>query len=315
MTTPTRFVLLGACGVLCGGLAVGAVAFVQGGFPALERPPSVPSELRYFPAAASVVAYADIQGVMASDLRRRFRHAAPESEGQRDFESRTGIDLERDITQVVACLVPGVGEPVGLVVATGRFEAERLEQLAQDHGGTAEEYHGVRVVTRPSQGRELAMAFLEPGVLALGSISVVRQAIDTPGGPGVTSNERLMGLMTEIEAGSNAWLIARMDDPASLAWLPDHVQTQVPPIEAFAIGSRINGGLSGRVMAEGRDEQATQNLSDVLQGFLALARMQGAARPELAPMLDAFQLTMTDRRVMLSFDLPPDLFDMAMPQR
>ena len=158
------------------------------------------------------------------------------------------------------------------------------------------------------------MAFLEPGVLALGSTSVVRQAVDAPGAD-VRSNEPLMGLMTEIEGGSNAWLVARMDDPASLAWLPDRVQTQVPPLEGFAIESRLNGGLTGRITAEGRDEQATQNLTDVVQGFLALARMQGGSRPELTPILDGFELTRTERRVTLSFNLPPDVLESMIPQR
>ena len=314
MSKPTRLVLLGACGVLFAGLAVGAVAFVQGGFSGQLETPAIPDELRYFPSTASVVAYADVRGVMASDVRQRFRDSAREAEGQREFESRTGIDLERDVDQVVACLIPGVGEPDGLVVATGRFQPDRLEQLAQEHGGTAEEYRGVRVISRPTGDRDLAMAFLEPGVLALGSTSVVRQAVDAPG-TDVTSNERLMGLMTEIDGGSNAWLIARMDDPDALSWLPDRVQTQVPPLEAFAIGSRLNGGLSGRITAEGRDEQATQNLTDVVQGFLALARMQTGSRPELASVLDGFELSRTERRVILSFNLPPDVFQTVTPAR
>ena len=146
----------------------------------------------------------------------------------------------------------------------------------------------MQVVTRPTGERDIAMAFLEPGVLALGATSVVRRAIDTPSGADVTSNQRLMDLVSEIQSGSNAWLVARMDDPAALAWLPDRVQSQVPALEAFALGGRVNGGVSGRITAEARDEQASQDLTDVLQGFLALARMQSGTRPELATVLDGF---------------------------
>ena len=136
MTKPTRYIVVGGCGILVAGLAAGTVAFVQGGFQGLTGAATIPNELRYFPDSANVVAYADIRGVMASDLRRRFREATPESEGQREFESQTGIDLEQDIDQVVACLVPGSGEPEGLLIASGRFETDQLTQLARQHGGT-----------------------------------------------------------------------------------------------------------------------------------------------------------------------------------
>jgi hypothetical protein len=315
MTTPTRYVLFGSGCILALGLVAGAVAYVEGGFPALARMQSAPEELRYFPASASVVAYADVHGVMTSELRQRLREAGPPSQGQRDFQSRTGIDIEKDVDRIVVCLVPGPGEPEGLMIVTGRFEPQGLEALAEAHGGTAEEYHGVRVVTRPMSDRDLAMAFLEPGVIAIGSTPTVRQAIDAPVGGDVTSNEPLMDLMGEIQSGSNAWLIARLDDPASLAWLPDRVQSQVPALDAFALAGRVNGGVSGRITAEARDEQAGQDLSDVVQGFLALARMQGGNRPELTPMLEGLQLTRTGRRVTLSFDLSPNVVEMAIPQR
>ena len=315
MTTSTQYVLLGGCGVLVVGLVAGATAYVAGGFPTVAQAQAVPAELRYFPANASVVAFADVRGVMASDLRRRLRDSTGRSDGQREFESRTGIDIEQDVDQIVACLVPGPGEPEGLVIATGRFESERLEALAQQQGGTIEDYRGVRVVTRPTNDRDMAMAFLEPGLVALGSTPTVRQAIDTPARGGVTSNERLMELMSEIESGSDAWLIARMDDPESLAWLPDGIQSRVPALVAFALDGRVNGGFSGRITAEARDDQASQDLSDVVQGFLALARMQGGSRPELASALNGLQITRLGRRVTLSFELPPDVLEMAIPER
>lgn len=201
------------------------------------------------------------------------------------------------------------------MIATGRFEHTRLEALAEAHGGAVEVYRGVRLLTRPLSDRDLAMAFLEPGVVALGSTASVRQAIDTPAGGDVTSNERLMDLMAEIQSDNNAWIIARMDDPATLGWLPDRIQSQVPSLDAFVLGSRVNGGVRGRFTAEARDDQASQDLSDVIHGFLALARMQGGSRPELTSLLDSLHLTREGRRVTLSFELPPDVLEMALPPR
>ena len=56
------------------------------------------------------------------------------------------------------------------------------------------------------------------------------------------------------------------------------VAGQIPAVRWFSASGHINGGLRGTIRAEARDEQAGQNLRDVVQGFLALAKMQ--AEPE-----------------------------------
>ena len=200
-------------------------------------------------------------------------------------------------------------------MASGRFDSGRLEGLALEQGGTVEEYRGTRLVLRATGDNELAMAFIEPGLVALGSSGVVRRTIDLPAGGDVTSNPPMMDLLTHVQEGSNAWVIARFDDPAQMAWLPEEVQTRIPPMAAFAVGGHVNGGVRGTVTAEAHDEQAGQNLSEVVQGFLALARLQGGSQPQLSSVLDAFQLTSVGTTVTLSFDLPPEVLEMAFPEQ
>jgi hypothetical protein len=73
-------------------------------------------------------------------------------EGQAEFERETGINLEHDIDHVVAFLVPTERQPryTGMVLASGRFDAVRLEGLAREHGGEVEQYKGKRLVKRVS---------------------------------------------------------------------------------------------------------------------------------------------------------------------
>ena len=307
MTVQTRYALVGASGVLALGLAGGLVAYLQGGLP-IASAQTRPDAFRYVPAAANVVAFANVRDVMYSDFRQQMREFVPDGAGQAEFQERTGINLEDDIDTVVACLVPrGSEDPQGLVVLNGRFDVARLEALAREHGGTVSEYQGRRMLTTTQGDDTLAMAFVEPGVVALGSDALVREAIDLPStGNDVTSNTRLMGLLSNIDAGSNAWAIGRLDGPGATDWLPDEVETQIPQVAAFAVGGRVNGGLSGTVMAEARDEAAGQNLRDIIQGFLALARMQTSSRPELASLLDSFQLSAVGTNVSLSFALPTE---------
>lgn len=314
MNTRTRYVLLGGAGVMAVGLAGGLAAWVSSGLPSRVLAQERPDELRYVPPEATVLSFADVRGVMDSDLRRRVRETWPELDGQREFQQQTGIDIERDIDYVVAGLVPdgdASNRWSGVAILAGRFDEERLEALALEHGGAASDHRGRRLLTH-AEG-PVAMAFLEPGVAAIGSLSLVRRTIDLPAaGRGVDSNDSLMGLLDHVDRDSTAWAVGRLDDAAGGAWLPD--QMAAADVAAFALGSRVNGGVSGTLTAEARDEETGRNLRDLLQGFLALARLQAGSRPELAGLLDSIRLTSAGPNVTLGFDLPADAVLELLPE-
>ena len=319
MTRQTSYFMFGAAGVLVLGLCVGLVAYYGGGLPTLTASVAGPEELQYIPADATVVAYADIRDVMLSDFRQRVRDLEPDRDAQREFEQRTGINLEDDIDYVVSSVNPrsGQDEPGGVVFLRGRFNQVQLEALAREQGGTVEEYRGTRVwfSQRRDQGEPApAGAFLEPGLVALGDEASVHQAIDLQsGGLNVTANDELMALLGRIESGSNAWAVGRFDEPTMQALLPDQVVSQIPGLTQFSAGVRINGGISGTLTADARDDEAGQNLRDVLTGFLALARMAAGSRPELQPLLDSFQLSGVGTTVTMSLWLPSEVIELLLP--
>lgn len=315
MTTRTRYVLLGGAGVMAVGLAGGLAAWVSSSLPSLVLAQERPDELRYVPPEATMISFADVRQVMDSDLRRRLREIQPELDGQREFQERTGIDIERDIEYVVGGIVPdGSNDTRGVAILSGRFDVERLEALALEHGGTATDYRGRRLIT--IAGEPVAMAFLDSGVIAIGSESVVRRTIDLPSsGGGVDANDALMGLLSHVDSGSTAWTIGRLDEAAGGEWLPDQVESQVSQVAAFAVGVQVNGGVSGTLTAVARDEETGRNLRDLLQGFLALARLQVGSRPELRGLLDSIRLAAAGTNVTLAFDLPSDAVLELLPDR
>ena len=105
MNARTRYFVISSLLVLFVGLGAGLVAYYVG-FPAGAFSSSGgPDELRYIPHDVAVVAYADVREVMASEFRQRLREAAPGQEnGRRELEERTGINIETDVTHVVASL-------------------------------------------------------------------------------------------------------------------------------------------------------------------------------------------------------------------
>jgi hypothetical protein len=341
MTKKTRYFMAGSAAVLAAGLGTGLVAYYTGGFQPVSAS-AVANELRYVPADATLVAYADVRAIMDSDLRSRLKAAIPmHEEGQKEFQQQTGIDIERDIDYVVASLSTSVQKAAPLVVARGRFNDTQLEGLIREHGGTVEQYKGKRLVNAPhpeqqaeaapnaglnndlnnmqeahhaalkAMHQNLVLAFLEPGLIAFGDATAVKTAIDAQlSSHSITSNSEMMDLVTDIGQTSNAWAVGRFDILASQANLPEQVTRQLPAVKWFAAAGHVNGGLSGSLRAEARDDQAAENLRDVVRGFLALARMQAQADPRTAALVESLQLTGTGKTVALSFTVPSEVIDM-----
>ena len=102
-----------------------------------------------------------------------------------------------------------------------------------------------------------------------------------------------MRLVNDLDRGANAWAVGRFDLLATQAKLPAGLSSQIPAIKWFAAAGRVNGGVSAALRAETRDEEAARNLRDVVNGFMALARMQSEARPEWNALMSSLQLSGT----------------------
>jgi hypothetical protein len=198
-----------------------------------------------------------------------------------------------------------------MLLARGNFDVGRLEQLARQHGGEVEEYKGHRIISRrfeENEGRDVTVAFLADDMIAVGDTSRIKDAIDRTGSRNVTHNTELMDLIRDIDDG-NAWAVGRFDALMTHARLPEGVAQQIPAVRWFAASGQVNGGLTGVVRAETRDEQAGQNLREVVQGFLALARMQAGSKPEMQVLVNSLQLSGSGKTVALSFSVPADVFE------
>lgn len=318
MTSRTRYFVIASLLVLLVGLGAGLVAYYVGLPTSAFFADDGPDELRFVPPDATLVAFANVHEVMTSDLRERVRRVFPRlPNGQEQFRNETGINVETDIDRVVACLGrlaeggDGAGH-AGLVLARGRFDAVRIESLMRDHGANVGDHGGVRLITGAESSTHpggLSLAFIEPGLVGVGSTALVRAAIDLKnGGKSVTANDDMMRLVRSLGAG-NAWAVGRFDALASQAKLPGGLTAQLRPITWFAASAHVNGGLRGVLRAETRDEASADNLRDVARGFLALAKLQAGSRPDLQTLVQSLDLGGAGTTVALSFSLPVEMFD------
>jgi hypothetical protein len=333
MTTKTRYFVIASLLVLTVGLGTGLVAYYVGLPTSAFSSRGGPDELQYVPRDATVLAYANVQEVMKSDLRRHIKDAMPASEnGQREFQDQTGINIESDIDEIVACL--GVDASMnaphsGMVIASGRFDVVKIESLMREHGAQVEEYKGVRLLvgsartmhgqanaeasTAPSSGATdtFALAFLKPGIIAVGGAPIVHRAVDLKnGGDNITTNDEVMTLVRSLEGGNNAWALGHFDALRSKARLPENVASRIPAITLFSVSAHVDGGLRGTLRADTRDDEAANNLRDVVRGFLALGKMQTGGKPEVEAMMQSLELGGSGKTVALSFAVPAELFDM-----
>ena len=332
MTTRTRYFVVVSLLVLTVGLGTGLVAYYVG-FPAGALGQHAgPVELEYVPRDATVIAFANVHEVMTSDLRQRLHRAMPMPEnGQHELFEQTGINIETDVDRVVACVHPdstSTNMPgAGMVLARGRFDEVKIEALMREHGAHVEDYSGKRLIVGGGNvdvgnytrhpGENFALSFIEPGLAAFGSMSVIKSAIDLhragnnpqAGLESVTGNEELMNLVKSMGDG-NAWAVGRFDALRSQAHLPDNVASQIPAITWFAVNTHINGGIRGMIRAEARDEAAANNLRDVVRGFLALAKLQTNSKPQLQAMVDSLEIGGADKTVSLAFTVPSEVFDL-----
>lgn len=316
MTKRTRVVLLAAAGVLIAALATGLVAWAMA---ASALGGAASDELTYVPATARMVAYADVRELMNSPFHDRLRQLQrSNAAGPDGLEARTGIRFDTDVDRVlVASTVPDASferTEGSLLIARGRFDAVRIEGLMREQGGQVEQYRGKRIIALQTGGNAAALTFAESGLLIFGPHDSVRGALDAKAGAaaGIETNREFVALIDNVDEGT-AWSVARFDDVSGGAPLPPGLINQLPPINWLAASGRVGAGLHGVVRAEARDVQSAQSLRDVVQGFLALAKLQGGRDPAYKSMLDSVALTADGKSVSLSFDVTPAALDLLTP--
>jgi hypothetical protein len=329
MTKRTRYFVLFAGAVMLTGLAGGLIAYL-----AYNRVAGVaaglPPEMRYVPVNVALVAFADVQAVMKSDVRRSLMPSIdPESrKGRQMMNDFAGVDVETQVDRVIAYVEPYTAPdpqaqstpqiPRGVVLVHGTFDVARIEAFIREHAGTIDEYKGQKIFLRSDEGREMAVGLVGSDLIAMGQGDLVRRVIDvSQGGNGVatsiTANAEIMSLIRD-NAGSTAWVVGQFDEISRRMRLPSSVTGQVPPIRLVSAKANINGGVRASIRAEADDKAAADQLRDVVRGFISLARLQSGG-PDLGNMLKSIELSGTDTTVRLSFAVSPETLRVIAPRR
>ena len=311
MTSRTRYFLTGSTLVVALGLGTGLVAYYKGDLP-LFKAMAGPVELRYVPADATGVAYANVRDIMNSEFRQKLQQALPTGQGKDEFLQKTGIDIERDIESVVAAST-AAGDPTqsGILLIRGSFDEGRIETLLRSHNGTVEDYMGKRLLVGPGP-EEMALVFPESGLAMFGRSAAVKRALDTSTShQDVTGNSEMMRLIGQIDGGGNtAWAVGSLDAVTNSPSVPAQVKDQMPGIRYIAVAAHVNGGVTGLLRAEAKDDKAATDLRAVVNGAIAAGHLVGGTDAKFAGFLSSLQVTGSGKDVAVTFSMPSEMLAM-----
>lgn len=255
------------------------------------------------------------QAVPAEELektRKELREGV--EKGLAEAEQKTGIRFDRDLDRLALGLWNVSAEkPDGALLALGRFDRAKVVKAIgaalQAEGGTlaSKTVSGIEVQVLSEKGQPTAaLAFLDDSTLVVGSIPGVEAVVANHASRtrALQGNASLMGLVQGLDPASGYWVVL---DSALTARAQKEVGANAPPgtvPRTLTLSGKFDGGLT--LAAGMADEAAAKSLAEMIQGGLAMVRMQMGQNPEaqkvpgLSQLLDGVQVEAQATKVTLS---------------
>lgn len=322
----SRLVVIAAGSVVGLGLALALGALVLD--PARAAVGPLPAEGLVLPADTRFVMGIDVHRFVQSPFYKKFATQGGRPQAFTDLEQKTGFNPERDVDQVLIAGRPDQGKEGGLVIVRGRFDRYKLSQMVESEGK--------RVTTKKHEGNPLyvfnegqkgasALAFLghDDDLLVMGSQKSVEAAVSShfQGQTPLKQNAQLTGLLERVKPGSTFWMVG---DQSLLSQMPSAVpapggsggaQLQLPALKALMVTGELEPIVTVDVTGDAADAAAAGQLADIVRGFVALASLQAAQKPELAGLKNAISVTTDQSSVHLSARVPYEVLEAMQPKK
>lgn len=292
--------------------------------------------LAQMPADASAVFYIDLDALRQSPFLAELYRWAPQPTADADyaqFLQSTGFNYERDLDRVSIALLKRGQDTTLFAVSDGRFDRKKISAYASQ-SGIRESHQGREIFSVPVSGgsRRISFTFLRSDRIALTNDASLESALSPSRADSDAEawRERFRRL-----AGSPLFGVMRQDAAAGTAWSA-RSPSRLPSAELAALLDRLqwitiagkpeNDRLRVVLEGEGATDAPTRQLSDVINGLLALAqaglhdqKMRQQLQPEVREAyletLKSADVSQIDRgeskSVRLIFDLTPKFLEAA----
>ena len=323
--TRSRLVVLSSMIVVAVGVAAAVGALWLD--PARAAVGPMPAQALVLPADARYVMGFDVKRFAASPFYQRYgSRKGMRPEALAELEAKTGLRPERDIDQIVVAGTPGArGSVPGVALVTGRFDLYKLGRVLETESkAKGQRIEGVNVYSYDEGGRAAsAVAFLDETAILFGQKDRVEAALasrsrsESP----LRGNATLLALVEKVRPGSTFWMVG---DQSILAGMPTSIPApgapaaeeggagasiSLPQLKSLTVTGDLDPQVSIAVTGEAADEAAAKNLADIVRGFVALASLQAAQKPELQQLASAFSVATEQNRVLLSARIPYAMID------
>jgi hypothetical protein len=234
----------------------------------------------------------------------------PDDAGVRNLLAGAGIDVQRDVGDILIASVGDSENHDSLIIAHGQFHPDQFITAAAQHGASVAGWHSVQIVTIKTAKDEAAIAFPDAATALVGSTEMVRAAADRVGAPSVLP-AGVEAKVRELSAAYDAWFLSNG-----------------PPGDYFAgmiadenLGDAVHGNLlssvldasgglkfeAGGVRFEGvattRSEKDSSALRDVVKFLAGLVQTSKGPGPKTT-LADSLQATADGNALRLSLSMP-----------
>src|SRR5262245_31644929 len=322
----SRLVVIAAASVVGLGLALALGALVLD--PARAAVGPLPAEGLVLPADTRFVMGLDVRRFVQSPFYKKFASQGGRPAAFADLAAKTGLDPERDVDTVLIAGRPDKGQEGGVVIVRGRFDRTKLSQAIEREGRSVstkkQDGNPVYLFNEGKKGAG-ALAFLghDDDLLVMGSQKAVEAAVSShfQGQTPLKQNAALTALLERVKPGSTFWMVG---DESVLSQMPTSMPApggsggasiQLPQLKGLMVTGELEPVVTLDVTGEATDAAAAAQLADIVRGFVALASLQAAQKPELKGLQNAISVTTEQSSVRLSARVPYELLEAMQPKK
>lgn len=240
-----------------------------------------------------------------------------EEQNMEKFISMTGFDPRRDLQELVVASNDARGKGNALVVARGRFDANRISQFARTSGASSTFYKGVEVLTGNDKGGKSNgwIAIVDATTALAGEQEAVKAAIDRRAMGGTGMKAETLAKINDLSTRYDAWMVS-----ASLERLADDVKPEVAQtmhgnlmagMQSVLGGVRFGANVELMAEATMRSEKDAQAMVDVVKFLTGMMQLNSEDQKaaEFAKLLDKMVLKSTGNQFRLTMTLPEDMVE------
>ena len=266
--------------------------------------------LTLFPQDSAGIMYFNVSELRENELIREYvleRSEFQIRERADEIFQGTGLDPFMDIDQV---MVGRTATNDVLAVARAGYNLRDVEARFQALAAGVEPYRGFNIY-RPILKPGWSVSFADDLVL-IGENGSVKGAIDRTRDPSLSAmqNPKLLAAVRSFGDGNQAWgvgMLVRTLIPQVLT--PPMALDLVAALDSVTYQVRVDSTVTAVAAAVFTSSEAARRTGDLLEGVIALGKMQTEDSPALSALLGQFQIDTVDALTQIRFTADQDLLE------